>query len=162
MQTIKIMAIALIVIMLIVGIVLALREAVPVNFTVVGIIMFIVALYIVFTIHELIHGLLFWVLGNGKIKISLKKGLLYFNCPNQLFAKWQYNIISIGPCVLLTLILVILALEFPGDLVAIYLLIVAHSALCMADMYTMKIIASAPKKAKIRDTKDGIIVVSEK
>lgn len=161
MQTIKIMATALIVIMLIVGIVLALREAVPVNFTLMGIVLFLIALYIVFTIHELIHGLLFWVLGNGKLKISLKKGMLYFNCPNQLFAKWQFNIISIGPCVLITLILVILALEFPGDLVAIYLLIVAHSALCMADMYTMKIVSSAPKKAKIRDTEDGIIIESK-
>ncbi|WP_430535482.1 DUF3267 domain-containing protein [Listeria rocourtiae] len=162
MQTIKIMAATLTVIMLIVGIILALRESVPVNFTVIGIILFCIALYIVFTIHELIHGLLFWVLGNGKLKISQKKGIIYFNCPNQLFSKWQFNIISIGPCVLLTLILVILALEFPGDLVAIYLLIVAHSALCIADMYTMKIVSSAPKKAKIADTKEGVIIVSEK
>ncbi|EUJ48469.1 hypothetical protein PROCOU_06003 [Listeria rocourtiae FSL F6-920] len=162
MQTIKIMAATLTVIMLIVGIILALRESVPVNFTVIGIILFCIALYIVFTIHELIHGLLFWVLGNGKLKTSQKKGIVYFNCPDQLFSKWQFNIISIGPCVLLTLILVILALEFPGDVVAIYLLIVAHSALCIADMYTMKIVSSAPKKAKIADTKEGVIIVSEK
>lgn len=162
MQTIKIMAATLTVIMLIVGIILALRESVPVNFTVIGIILFCIALYIVFTIHELIHGLLFWVLGTGKLRTSQKKGIVYFNCPDQLFSKWQFNIISIGPCILLTLILVILALEFPGDVVAIYLLIVAHSALCIADMYTMKIVSSAPKKAKIADTKEGVIIVSEK
>lgn len=147
MQTIKLMATALIVIMLIVGAVLALRESVPINFTVWGIILFCIALYIIFTIHELIHGLLFWIFSNDKIKLSHRKGFLYFNCPNQSFSKWQYQIITIGPCVLLTLILVILALEFPVDLVAIYLLITAHSGFCMADIYTMKLISSAPKKS---------------
>lgn len=162
MQLIKIMATTLIAIMLIVGLILALRESVPMNFTVAGIILFCIALYIVFTFHELIHGLLFWVLSNGKLKISFKKGVLYFNCPNQLFSKWQFQIISIGPCVFLTLILVILALEFPVYLVGIYLLIAAHSGLCIADFYTMKIVSSAPKKAKIKDTKEGLVIVSEK
>ncbi|MBC6127920.1 DUF3267 domain-containing protein [Listeria booriae] len=161
MQTIKIMAAVLMAVMLSVGLVLALRESVPINFTIEGIILFCIAFYILFAIHELIHGLLFWVFGNTKLHFGFKKGFLYVNCPKQLFSKWQFQIINIGPCILLTLILVILALEFPVYLVAIYVLIAAHSGFCMSDLYAMKIVARAPKKAKIKDTKDGIAIITQ-
>ncbi len=126
----------------------AIAGSVTFNFDKTYFIWLIVALLVVFTVHEVIHGFLYKLFDHhAKIKIGFKNGIVYVNSPKSLYTKRQFAWIAATPFVALSLILIAMYLInwLPGDL---FLGIAAlQGAGSVADF--MCCIASLPRRSTI-------------
>jgi hypothetical protein len=68
--------------------------------------LFFLAYFLIITIHELIHGLFFKVFSDiGKIKFGFKNGMAYATNPGTRYTWWQFLIIILSPCILISVAL---------------------------------------------------------
>lgn len=139
----------------------AMAGSITVKFTKSYFIWLIVALLVVVTIHEVIHGVLYKAFKpNGKIKIGFKNGLLSVSSPKSLYTKQQFLWIGATPFVAISLVL--MAMFFvgwlPGD---IFLALASlHGAGCVGDFYLLCLVMTSPKYYYISDREDGIDIYS--
>lgn len=71
-----------------------------------NILIFLVTYIVIITIHELIHGLFFKLFSDtGKVKFGFKNGMAYATNPGTKYIWWQFLIIILAPCVLISLAL---------------------------------------------------------
>ena len=118
---------------------------------------------IIISVHEALHGLLFWVFG-GKVKFGAKLktsvGPIFWATSDKLFSKRQYRIISLAPQILtLTCVLIIFFAELP-TVYEIGLWIIAVGNLCGGgfDIYISCILDKFPAGALFQDKQDGVQV----
>lgn len=110
---------------------------------------------IILIIHELIHGLFFWLFSRKKVTFGFKQGLAYATCPGFLFSKTQFFITLASPFIIITAILLILQFSFFHPMVMLFL-ISWHASACTGDFYMLKIIGKASANVLIEDTASGI------
>lgn len=140
----------------------AIAGSVTFNFDKTYFIWLIVALLVVFTVHEVIHGFLYKLFDHhAKIKIGFKNGIVYVNSPKSLYTKRQFAWIAATPFVALSLLLIAMYLInwLPGDL---FLGIAAlQGAGSVADFYVLYRVITAPKYYYVSDTENGINIYSQ-
>lgn len=120
-----------------------------------GLLDIIIGGFILLIIHELIHGLFFWLFSRKKVIFGFKQGLAYASCPGFLFSKSQFFITLSSPFIFITVFLFILQFSLFHPLVILFLLS-WHASACAGDFYMMKIILKAPANILIEDTESGI------
>ncbi|AMB99995.1 hypothetical protein AWM75_08430 [Aerococcus urinaehominis] len=102
------------------------------------------ALYLVIIlVHELIHAVYFWLFtkDKGQIKLGFKSGLAYATSPGSRYLWWQYLIIVLAPCLLLSSLLVA-AFQVGWLGAGLYLLLAAaHLAGCAGDLWYAWLVA---------------------
>ncbi len=111
--------------------------------------------FVVLIIHELIHGLCFWLFSREKVTFGFKQGLAYASCPGFLFSKFQFFIILSSPFIVITTILLILQFSLFHPMVMLFL-ISWHTSACVGDFYMIKIGMEAPANILVEDTESGI------
>lgn len=121
----------------------------------------IVALLVIVTIHEVLHGILYKVFKpNGKIKVRFRSGMLSVSSPKSLYTKGQFIWIGVTPFVVISLALIAMFLLgwLPGEL---FLSLAAlHGASCVGDFYLVWLVISSPKHYYISDRENGIDIYS--
>lgn len=139
----------------------AIVGSMTVNFTESYFVWLIVALLVIVTIHEVLHGILYKVFKpNGKIKIGFKSGMLSVSSPKSLYTKQQFIWIGATPFVVISLVLIAIFLLgwLPGEL---FLPLAAlHGAGCVDDFYLLWLVISSPKHYYISDQENGIDIYS--
>ena len=104
-------------------------------------------------VHELVHGLFFWMLGY-KVSFGLMLPIAaYTMAKNQLVKRWDYLIISLAPFVFINLFCILLLFLKSSILsdVAVSVLIINTSG-AVADLWLAKVIFFSPKKTLFYDS----------
>lgn len=139
----------------------AIVGSMTVNFTESYFVWLIVALLVIVTIHEVLHGILYKVFKpNKKIKVGFKSGMLFVSSPKSLYTKQQFVWIGATPFVVISLVLIAIFLLgwLPGEL---FLPLAAlHGAGCVGDFYLLWLVISSPKHYYISDQENGIDIYS--
>ena len=104
-------------------------------------------------VHELVHGLFFWLFGY-KVSFGLMLPIAaYTMAKNQLIKRIDYLTISLAPFVLINLVCILLLfLKIPivSD-IAVSILIINTSG-AVGDLWLAKVIFSSPKKTLFYDS----------
>ena len=120
-----------------------------------GFIYVIVGGFVILIIHELIHGLFFWLFSRKKVTFGFKQGLAFASCPDFLFSKTQFLITLSSPFIVITVILLILQFSLFHPIAMLFLLS-WHASACAGDFYMIKLIWKTPANILVEDTASGI------
>lgn len=119
-----------------------------------GMLTFLAAIAASLAVHELIHGLFFYIFSREKITYGLTLSYAYAGNPNYYFGRNSYLIIGLAPAVLLNAVLLLgVAFTSGGLSMIFYQLFVVHFAGCVGDFYiSALLLLKYPVDTLIRDS----------
>ncbi len=85
---------------------------------------FPLSIILMLVLHELVHGLFFWLFTHERPRFALKAGYAFAAAPGWYLPGPQYIIVGISPFIIISLICIILA-AFMAPAVVAYLLFIA-------------------------------------
>jgi len=133
-------------------------EAITVGFkidilTMLGIMVILVATIL---LHELVHGLFFWIFSHHKPEFGLGLGYAFAAMPDWFFPKWQYMFVGLSPLALITATGLLFCIFIPANWLPTLLFgMVINIGGAIGDIYVCWRIAIDEKDVCIRDTGDG-------
>jgi hypothetical protein len=106
-------------------------------------------------VHELIHGMFFWLFTRERPKFALRSGYAFAAAPNWYLPKFQYIIVGISPLIVISLICVVSAIFIPATMVP-YALFVAtfNAAGALGDMIVVAWILGQSTNILVKDQGD--------
>lgn len=108
-------------------------------------------------LHELIHGLFFWIFTRDRPVFGFKGMYAYAAAPNWYVPHTQHLIVGLAPLVLITLAgFVLIAVAPPAAVPLLVLLIVINAAGAVGDIAVVVWEATQPHGTLVRDTGDAI------
>jgi len=112
---------------------------------------------IIFTIHELIHGVFFWVFTRSKPVFGLHLFYAYAGAPDWYIPTRQFAITAIGPLVILGAVGLLLILLAPMSwIVFIIFFIAMNTAGSMGDLFVFSRLLKLSPTCLMNDTGDVI------
>lgn len=123
-------------------------------FLIVGV---VVTTILVVTLHELVHGLFYWVFTRERPTFGFKWWYAYAAAPGWYVPRPQFVVVGLAPLVLLTLVGLGVMLLVPWVLVP-YLLwgLIVNAGGAIGDLYMVLRLALAPAGVVIEDWANGI------
>jgi hypothetical protein len=107
-------------------------------------------------LHELVHGLFFWLFSDHKPEFGLGPGYAYAAMPDWYFPKKQYLLIGLAPLVFLTGLGLALSIIVPSSwLLGLLIGMVINAGGAIGDIYICGRIALDASDSWIKDTGDG-------
>jgi hypothetical protein len=129
------------------GVVFALPDLL---FVMIGFVVFIV-------LHELIHGVFFWIYSRSRPRFGLRGGYAYAAAPGWFFPRRQYLVIALAPLVLLSILgMVFVAVAPIGALYATLFGMVANAAGAVGDMWIAFKVIRERRNIVVEDLGDGV------
>ena len=120
-------------------------------------ILFLGILIFMMSVHELIHGLFFYLFTGEKPVFGFKNLSAYAGVPNYFIRKNYYLIACLSPLVVLSLLGIILFFSTSGVLATImFITTSAHAAGCIGDIWVSIKLFKKPKDTFIND--DGLVI----
>ncbi|QQU17754.1 DUF3267 domain-containing protein [Enterococcus casseliflavus] len=128
----------------------------------IGLLILMVAYFILIIIHELIHGAFFKLFDpKGKVKFGFKNGVAYATSPHSFYSKEKFAIILLAPFLGISVGLFLFYL-FGWLTASLFTLIAAaHAASCVGDFYFLFLIVRAPVNSCVEDTEVGLNIYHE-
>ncbi len=121
----------------------------------------VIALVLMLVLHELTHGLFFWVFTRQRPVFGFKLMYAYAAAPDWYLARTPFIITGAAPLVLLTLFGILLMLIVPLALVpGLIFFMTFNAAGSIADIYTVMVLLYQPKTVFIQDRGDSFTVFS--
>jgi Putative zincin peptidase len=121
-----------------------------------GLVILVVVMAVTILIHELVHGLFFWLFTRRRPEFGLGPGYAFAAMPDWFYPKKQYLVIGLSPLVLLTVAgLAASALVPQAWLAALLAGMVINAGGAIGDMYVCWRIARDAPDVWIKDTGDG-------
>lgn len=116
----------------------------------------LIVIFVTLSLHELVHGLFFWLFTHEKPEFGIGPGYAFAAAPGWYFPRGRYFIVALAPFVLLTAVgLLLLALVPAAWLGLLFFAIVFNAGGAVGDLYiSMRIWREAPD-IWIRDRGDG-------
>lgn len=150
---------SIIIFVLLMALGLLVLPAVTFELNIIPMLLFLVAMFGMFCIHELIHGMFFKMFSpESKVKYGMKSGMFYAANPGVTYPKLPFVVIILMPFFIISCLLVMLSL-FPINLHALYVLFAIHTAGCVGDFYYIGVLNNrsfSKKQLVIEDTDTGI------
>lgn len=116
-------------------------------------IVFILLLLLILLLHELIHGLFFYLYTGEKPVIGLKSIYAYAGAPNWYIRKDNFNVVSLSPLIIITIIGFVLMWIMPASYSPIlFLCITANAAGSIGDIWISIKLINKPSETYINDT----------
>jgi hypothetical protein len=118
---------------------------------------FLVVFLVLLPVHEGIHALFFWLQGAKDIRFSFsKKALVVFTVANRHVVNMrQLTVAAMSPFVLLTLLLGLLAWQWPDWHLLALSAAVLHGFLCMGDFILVNYATKYPNRFNFDDFQEG-------
>jgi hypothetical protein len=108
-------------------------------------------------LHELVHGIFFWLYSRSRPLFGLRGGYAFAAAPGWFFPRRQYLIVALAPLVLLTVVGMLLLLIVPaGALGAILFGVTVNISGAVGDMWIALQVLRQRGQIMIEDTGDGI------
>ncbi len=118
---------------------------------------FCVLILITATIHELIHGLFFYLFTGDRPKIGIKSIYAYAGAPEWYIHKNRFFIISLSPLVIITILAIIILSVIPDSYFSIvFLLFTLNAGSSFGDIWVCIKLLNKPKDTYINDS--GIVL----
>jgi hypothetical protein len=122
----------------------------------IGLLLLIVVMAVTITLHELVHGLFFWLFAGRRPEFGIGTGYAFAAMPDWYFPKLQYLVIGLSPLVLLTGLGLLLSAFVPLSWLAALLAgMVINAGGAIGDIYVCWRIALDAPELWIKDTGDG-------
>ena len=118
---------------------------------------FYVLILITAIIHELIHGLFFYIFTGDRPKIGFKSIYAYAGAPDWYIHKNKFFIISLSPLVIITILAIIILSVIPDSYFSIvFLLFTLNAGGSLGDIWVCIKLLNKPKDTYINDK--GIVL----
>jgi hypothetical protein len=116
-------------------------------------------MFIAITLHELVHGLFFWVFTREKPQFGFKLLYAYASAPGWYFDKSIYWLIGLAPLIFLSLAGLVVAVFTPADWF-FYLLfgLFTNASGAIGDLYIVIRLALEPAGTLVEDRGTGFLV----
>jgi hypothetical protein len=119
----------------------------------------LVNMIITISLHELVHGLFFWLFSKHPVHFGVGPGYAFAGMPGWFFPRGQYLLIGLAPLVLLSgLGLAACAIVPLSWLAAVLTGMIINAGGAIGDMYVCLRISREGPQALIKDTGDGFQV----
>ena len=101
---------------------------------------------LVLIIHEIIHGLFFWIFSHGRPVFALRPLYAYAGAPTWFFPKRQYAITALGPLIIIGAVGLLLLLLAPISWIPMIALLVAlNTGGAIGDIFVfIRLLKSSP------------------
>jgi len=125
------------------------------SFSILELFFCILSIIFMLMLHELIHGMYFWLFTRELPKFALKPGYAFAAAPDWYLPKLQYITVGLSPFVLISASCIILAL-FTTHYLIPYLLIIAtfNAAGSLGDLMVVGWVLNQPSTVLIKDEGD--------
>ncbi len=120
-----------------------------------GLFAILVGIIFMLVVHELIHGLFFWVFTRERPKFALRSGYAFAAAPEWYLPKIQYAIVGLSPLILISIAGILFA-AFLSPSIAPYPLFIAtfNAAGALGDMIVVAWVSRQPRSILVRDLGD--------
>jgi len=116
-------------------------------------IVFVFVLLAVMVIHELIHGLFFYIFTKEKPAFGFKHTFAYAGAPLWFISKSRYYYVTLSPLIIISLAGILLMQISPSEIsYFIFMTVSAHAAGCVGDIWISLYLLKMPGKSYINDT----------
>ncbi len=120
---------------------------------------FVIVILLVFVIHELIHGLCFYLFTGEKPVYGFKTVYLYAGAPNWYLKKRYYLVVSLCPFAVITALGIIIIVFVPTYFSpAVFILIITHAAGCIGDIWMSVKLSGKPKTTYVNDCGTSFVI----
>ncbi len=118
-------------------------------------------IFVTVTIHELVHGVFFWLFTKARPQFGIGPGYAYAAAPDWYFPKRKYLVIGLAPLVVLTVFGLIAIMLAPMVWTHVLFMAVAFNAGgAISDMYVCTRIGFKSPNILVKDTGDGFEIYS--
>jgi hypothetical protein len=113
------------------------------------------SLIIMLVLHELVHGIFFWVYTRERPRFALKGGYAFAAAPGWYLPRFQYIIVGLSPLIIISLLAIFFATFVIKPMVP-YLLIIAtfNAAGALGDMIVVAWVLMQPNTILVKDDGD--------
>jgi hypothetical protein len=112
---------------------------------------------IVLIIHEIIHGLFFWIFSHSRPVFALRPMYAYAGAPNWFFPKRQYTITALAPLVIIGAVGLLLLLLAPISWVLMIMFLVAlNTGGAVGDLFVFFRLLKSSQTSFANDTGDVV------
>ncbi len=116
-----------------------------------------VTIFVVLVLHELIHGLFFWLFSRQKPMFGFKGFYAYATLPGWYFPKNQYLVIGSAPLIIISILGIVFVPIVPfNSLWIIFLALVVNASGAIGDLYVIASLILQPKTTMALDFTDTI------
>jgi hypothetical protein len=128
-----------------------------VEITLKGLLVLILGVLISILLHEMIHGVFFWIFSGSRPKFGLRGGYAYAAAPGWFFPRAQYLVIVLAPFLLLSILGMVLVVAVPvGALAAILFGMLANAAGSAGDFWIAGKVLRERRNIVVEDLGDGV------
>jgi hypothetical protein len=118
---------------------------------------FIASIPFTMIVHELIHGLFFWIFTRKRPSYGFKGLYAYAAAPDFYIPRNQFILIGLAPFVVISLVgVALLPLTTLGVALTIVFILTMNAAGAIGDFYAVGILLTRPSATLIRDFGDGM------
>lgn len=123
-----------------------------------GLLAFPLSIILMLLLHELVHGLFFWLFTRERPKFALKAGYAFAAAPEWYLPGPQYIVVGLSPFIIITLISIIVAV-FAAPSLVVYLLFIAtfNAAGALGDLIVVGWVLRQPAPVLVKDEGDVFI-----
>jgi hypothetical protein len=123
-----------------------------------GMIVILVGLYVILmTIHELIHGLFFWMFTHSRPVFGVRLFYAYTGAPSWYIPHRQYGFIALGPLVIIGVVGMLLMLLVPESwLITIIILVALNTGGALGDILVFARLFRMSQTCMVNDTGDVV------
>lgn len=122
-----------------------------------GLVALALAVVVTLTLHELTHGVFFWLFTRARPQFGFKGAYAYAAAPGWYIPRGPFFLIGLAPLILLSSLglLVLPFIPFPASLPLLFTLFVNATG-AIGDLYMVTRLAFAPRGTLIEDQGEGI------
>jgi hypothetical protein len=123
--------------------------------TLINIVAILLTILIMLVLHELTHGIFFWLFTHEPPRFSLKAGYAFAAAPEWYLPRLQYILVGISPFLIITTAAMVL-IRFVSPSLMIFMLLIAtfNAAGSIGDLIVVAWILRQPMKILIKDEGD--------
>jgi hypothetical protein len=116
---------------------------------------FTLSIILMLVLHELIHGIFFWLFTHERPRFALKSGYAFAAAPEWYLPRSQYLIVGISPFVIISIASILFAWFVASALIP-YLLLIAtfNAAGSLGDLIVVGWVLKLPKVILVKDEGD--------
>ena len=115
----------------------------------------VLVIFVTLTVHELVHGLSFWLFTRARPVFGLGAGYAYAAAPDWFFPKSAYLVVGLSPLVILTLVgLAVIPIIPVAWVGSVFLAVVFNAGGAIGDLYICLRIAKEARDILVRDSGD--------
>lgn len=117
----------------------------------------LVSMVAVIVLHELIHGLFFWLVTRSRPRFGFRGAYAYAAAPDWYIPKTQFLLVGLAPLVLISLVgLFVLPLTNAETALFLVVALIANATGAIGDLYMAARLLFAPRDALIQDVGETV------